>query len=205
VLGFILLEALLLSSDTIRNAAISFVRGGKFSWLIVLGVYMVASWAATRMAHSFTSKTTQYAGLALFTVIEALIFLPLLGMLTRSAGGDTILLKAVLITGGLFLGLSTIAVTTKKDLSGMGRFVKLGLWIAMGLIVTSILFGFNLGVFFIGAMIILMAACILWQTNQIAREYPSEGYVGGAVVLFASLTTLLWYVIQFLWSFAGDD
>jgi hypothetical protein len=205
VLGFILLEALLLSIPSVRLTAASLMRNGKWMWLLVLGGYMAVSFVAQRMAHSFSSRGTQYAGLALFTVAEALIFLPLLAILTLLPGGESILMKAVLITGGLFLGLSTVAVTTRKDLSGMGRFVKIGLWVALGLIVTSLIFGFSLGVFFIGFMVVLMAACILWETNKIAREYPSEAYVGASVVLMASLMTLLWYVIQLVMSFGSDD
>ena len=49
-----------------------------FGWLIVLGVFMVVSFIADRLARSETSRGVQYAGLGLFIIAEAFIFLPLL-------------------------------------------------------------------------------------------------------------------------------
>ena len=97
-----------------------------------------------------------------------------------------------------------MALTTKRDLSFLGRFVKVGLWVAVGIIVASMIFGFSLGVIFMSAMVLLMAACILWETQQIQRNYPSQLFVAAALALFASFVTLLWYVIQLLMSSSRD-
>ncbi len=201
VLGFVALEAVFLSSSTMKSAALQMVGSGRWMWLVILLAFMGVSVLANRMAHSMTSRSVQYAGLALYTFCEALFFLPLLALLELRDPSHSILLKAVLITSGLFLGLSTVALSTRRDLSGMGRFIKVGMWVALAVILASLIFGFTLGVFFISLMVALMAACILWETQKIAREYPAEGYVGASLVIFSSLATLFWYVIQLVGSF----
>ncbi len=61
-------------------ALIEKMVGGRFSWLVVLGAFMGVSFLAGRLAASDASKGVQCAGLAIFVVAEAVIFLPLLDL-----------------------------------------------------------------------------------------------------------------------------
>ena len=54
-----------------------------YSWLIVIGLFMGVSYLANMWAHSDTSPGVQYLGLALYTVAEAIILLPLLYLAAR--------------------------------------------------------------------------------------------------------------------------
>jgi uncharacterized protein len=67
---------------------------------------------------------------------------------------------------------------------------------ALVLIVASVLFGWNLGVWFSVAMIALAGGSILYQTQAIMARYPSNAHVGAAVQLFASVMLLFWYVLR---------
>lgn len=203
LLAFAALAALIVNSSFGINLARAMV-GGRFSWLIVLGIYMGVSWLAHSWASSTTKRSTQYLGLGLFVVAEALIFCPLL-LAAKWSVDSMILPKAGLITGGLFLGLTWIAFTTRKDFSFMGGFLRLALWIALGAIVASILFGFNLGLFFSFIMVALMAGCVLYDTSNVIHHYRTNQDVAASLSLFASFSTMLWYVIRILLSFASDD
>ena len=73
------------------------------------------------------------------------------------------------------------------------------MWGVMGavvLIVAALLFGANLGTWFSVAMVALMGASILYNTQKILHTYPPHAYVGAAVTLFASLMTMFWYILQ---------
>ncbi len=106
--AFVVLEALLLASP-LAPALGGLMVGGKFSWLIVLGLFMLVSSIATKMASSATSLGAQYAGLGLYVAAEVVILCPLLMIATRF--GDGLLLQAAMITGGVFLGLTWVAFT----------------------------------------------------------------------------------------------
>jgi len=175
--------------------------GGGIGWLVVLGLFWLATHVAQSLAFSRSSRATQYAGLALIIVAWAVIFVPIIAIvyMQTASTGDTIwsiLTPAALTTALLFLGLTVTVFTTRTDFSFLKTAVVLGSFIALGAIVVFTIFGINPGSWFAIAMIILMGAAILWQTWQVKEKLHTDQYVGAAVVLFAGFMTLLWYVIQ---------
>ena len=57
--------------------------GSRMSWMVVLGLFMVVSYVADKWATSAINVGTQYLGLALYVVAEAVIFVPLLYIARR--------------------------------------------------------------------------------------------------------------------------
>lgn len=193
----VLLEALLLNSP-IAAALTSVMFLGKWSWLIVLLAFMFVTSMAEKMAATSTSLGGQYAGLGIYIVAEAIILCPLLLFAQRFADG--IIMQAALITIGVFVGLTWIAFTTKKDFSFMGGFLKIAGMVALGAIVASIFFGFSMGVFFSAAMLLLVGGTILYQTSNVMLHFHTSQYVAASLTLFASIATMFWYVLRLLMS-----
>ena len=115
--------------------------------------------------------------------------------------GDTgIIGKAGIMTLFLFSGLTAVVFITGKDFSFLRSAIAIGGMIALGLIVVSVIFGFNLGVIFSAAMVLLAGASILYQTSKILDGYHQDQYVAASLGLFASLMLLFWYVLQIFMS-----
>lgn len=201
---FVVLEALFLKMG-LGALALQLLGTSSYSWLVVLGGFMVVSWVAEKWATSSTSLATQYAGLALYTVAEALIFLPLIMMAMMMTGDSSLLIQAGLITGAMVLGISLVAFTTKKDFSFLGGFLKIGGIVALGFIVASFFLPVTLGLWFSGAMIIFASVAILYSTSNLIHRYHTDQYVAASLSLFAGVALLFWYVLQFLMSFASND
>ena len=161
---------------------------------------MGVSWLANKWAYGGASKGMQYAGLALYTLAEAVIFLPLIALALIRPDGVAIIGQAAVVTGFLVLGLTAIAFTTRKDFTFLGGMLKIGCFIALGLIVASIFLGFSLGVWFSGAMVLLMAGSILYNTSAIMYHYAPGQHVAASLSLFASVATLFWYVLRLFMS-----
>ena len=193
VMALVAIETVLLQIPAMREMAMKMVGG--FMWLVVLGLFMFVSHIATKWAHSGSSRGTQYAGLGLYTVAQAIILMPLLMIASYKAGDNSLIVKAGMITGGLFLGLTAVTFVTKKDFSFLGSVISVGSFIALGCIVAGVVFGFSLGLFFMGAMILLMAGSILYQTSNIMHHYSTTQHVAASLALFASVATLFWYVL----------
>jgi FtsH-binding integral membrane protein len=70
----------------------------------------------------------------------------------------------------------------------------------MALIVVSIVFGFNLGVWFSALMVVMACGYILYYTSNIMHQYRTDQYVAAALALFASVALLFWYVLRILMS-----
>ncbi|HEU4868247.1 MAG TPA: Bax inhibitor-1 family protein [Actinomycetota bacterium] len=168
------------------------------NWLLVLGGFMIvgyfASWAAARAQ----SPAAQYAALGAYVLAEAVIFVPLLVMADRFAPGAISSAAVVTLIG--FAGLTAIAVSSGKDFSFLGVFLKWGGVVALLLIVGSVLFGFQLGTFFSVAMVAFAGGAILYSTSKILRTYPEDRYVSAALELFGAVALMFWYVLRLFMS-----
>lgn len=197
VLGFLVLEFVLLQIPGIQR--IAFIMTSGFNWLVVIGLFIGVSWIADYWARSDTSRGLQYAGLGLYVVAEAIIFLPLM-VLATFYSDPTVLPAAGLITGLLFLGLTVVAFTTRADFSFLRGVLVIGFFVALGLIVASMIFGFQLGVIFAVAMVGLAAVAILYSTSNVIHYYRTEQHVAAALSLFAAVALMLYYVLWILMS-----
>ncbi len=201
IAAFALLEAALMSIPGIEDTVFGLLQASRYSWLIVLGLFMGVSWIADHWARSETSRGMQYLGLGLFTVAEAIIFLPILLMARAMTGDHSLIGQAGLLTGALFLGLTAVALTTRKDFSFLGGFLKIGFLIALGLIVVGIFFqGFSLGLWFSGAMVLLAAGSILYTTGNMIHHYRTDQHVAAALGLFSAVALLFWYILRIVMS-----
>ncbi len=198
VLLFVIVEWIFFQSETIVNFAFSMTQGWR--WLLMLGGFMLATTYAEKMAHKNHNINQQYLGLLVYVIAEAFIFIPLIGiaMMMAESGGANILNQAAILTLALFTGLSAIVLLTKKDFSFLRSILAIGFFIALGLIVAGLLFGFNLGLWFSVGMVILASGSILYQTSNMVHKYSEDQYVGASLGLFASLMLLFWYILSIL-------
>jgi FtsH-binding integral membrane protein len=173
---------------------------------IIFGLYFVGSMVAQWMANSRTSQGVQYLGLALYAVVEALVFAPLLWILSQwpGGGGADIISQAGILTLIIFGGLTTIVMVTKKDFSFMRNFLWMASLVVFGLIIASMFGGITLGTWFVVGMIVLMSGFILYDTSNVLHHYHESQYVAASLHLFASLATLFWYVLQLVAAFNND-
>jgi FtsH-binding integral membrane protein len=112
-------------------------------------------------------------------------------------------------TAGAFAGLSLFGYTTKKNLSGMGSFMVMGL---IGILIAMVINIFmqssalQLAISILG--VIIFAGLTAWDTQRLKQEYhvlQGTEFAGKAVVLGA-LTLYLDFInmFQFLLSFLGN-
>jgi hypothetical protein len=65
-------------------------------------------------------------------------------------------------------------------------------------IVAAAIFGFTLGIFFAGLMILLAASMLLYQTSAAMYDWRTDQYVAASLGLFASVMLMFYYVVVFL-------
>jgi len=187
-----------------------------WTWLVVIGLFMLVGYVAERLARSETSSALQYLGLGIGVASYAVLLQPILwvlilkfgnpaalrfsneGLLTGQAG--SILMQAIVITLAIFIGLTLTVFVTKKDFSFLRGGLAIASFAVIGVILASMIFGFSLGALFCGALILLMAGYILFQTSLVMSYFPPSGYVAAALMLFSTVATLFWYVLQLLMS-----
>jgi len=196
ILAFIGVETILLK--TVPAELIAMMFGQKYTWLLIIGVFWLASILANKWSLA-QSRSTQYLGLGFYIVLEAVIFLPLIYIAVNTAGVNVIF-QAAMLTISMFAGLSLVAFTSKKDFSFLRNVIVIGGFIAIGLIVAGAIFGFNLGLWFSVGMVLLASASILYETSKLKNTYTTGQYVGASLQLFASIMLLFWYILRILMS-----
>lgn len=166
------------------------------TWLLVLGLFMIAGVLASKVANNAESLPAQYAALFGYVLIECIIFCPLLYIANAYAPGAIQSAAQITLLGTA--GLTLIAFYTRKDFSFLRSALMWGGFCALGLIVASLIFGFALGTYFSVAMVAFAGAAILYDTSNIIHHYPEDRYVSAALALFASVALMFWYVLQLL-------
>lgn len=196
ILAFIGVETVLL--NVVPTELIAMMFGQKYTWLLIIGVFWLASMLANKWSLS-QSKSVQYLGLGFYILLEAAIFLPLIYVAVLQAGAGVIY-QAAMLTIAMFAGISAVAFTSKRDFSFLRNIIIIGGFISLGLIVGGAIFGFNLGLWFSVGMVILASATILYQTSKLKDSYTTDQYVGASLQLFASIMLLFWYILRILMS-----
>lgn len=203
IFAFALLETILLM--VIPPQAILGLFAGPYSWLIVLGAFMGVSFLANYWASSDTSPALQYAGLGLYVVAEAIIFLPLLMYAIETTGNASIPLSAGITTLIMFGGLTAMVFTTGANLTWMGKYLAIAGFGAIAIVVASVFMGFSLGILFSAAMITFACGYILYDTSNVMHNYRTTQHVAAALALFASVALLFWYVVRIFIALSSND
>jgi FtsH-binding integral membrane protein len=220
LLGFALIGFAALTAGMMRFATETSLRfsswafTGRWNWLLVIGLFMVVGYISRRLATSETSRGLQLFGLGISVAAQALLLQPLLWVLIFRFGNramlasgvllsgqaGSILMQAVVITLAIFIGLTLTVFISKKDFSFLGGILTIASFAVLGVILASILFGFSLGALFCGFVVLMLAGYILYETSLVMSAFPPTAYVAAALMLFSTIATLFWYVLQLLMS-----
>jgi FtsH-binding integral membrane protein len=209
IYAFVMLEWLFVQAG-LDQKALELIGQSRYMWLAVLGGFMAISWLADSWAQSATSLGKQYAGLFLYVLGQAIIFLPMIGiakfMTTEIAGKEVPIIGAAGITTVVMVaGLTAYAFISKQDFSFLGGFLNISGWGAMALIAVSFFLPISLGVWFSVAMVIFASGYILYYTSSILHTYNTNQYVAAALALFASVALLFWYILRIFMAFSSRD
>ncbi len=197
ILTFTVVEGFLFASGAAEMIATLVFSGGAIGWLAVLGLFMLVSYIARTWATSETSKATQFLGLGIAIIAEAVIFVPLITMAAiRSDNPFALLMKAGIVTLGLFLGITATVFITRSDFSFLGPILAIGGFAALGFIVASALFGFSLGTVFAFVMVAFAGTAILYETSNVLHRFNTKQHVAASLTLFASIALLFWYILS---------
>lgn len=197
LLAFIVVEAILI--NTVPESLIVSMVSSPFVWLFILGGFWLGSMLANKWTQA-QDKSTQYRGLGIYILLEAIIFLPMIYIAIDLSDGLAIISQAGIITLSLFAGLTAVVFLTRVDFSFLRTILVVGGFLALGLIVAGALFRFDLGLWFSVAMVALAAGGILYETYNIKNVYSTDQYVAAALQLFSSVMLLFWYVLRILLS-----
>ncbi|NNE04479.1 MAG: Bax inhibitor-1/YccA family protein [Xanthomonadales bacterium] len=198
---YLLLSMTLLFSAAMAGLAIV------FNWpypgpFIVLAGYFGLLFATAKLRNSGWGLLSVFA----LTGFMGATLGPIINMyLYAYANGSELVMMAMGGTGVIFLAMSGIALTSKRDFSWMGKFLLVGILVAFLAAVGNLFFQFQPLALAVSSMFVfLMAGLILFQTQQIVRGGETN-YIMATVTLFVSLFNLFSSLLHLLGFAFGED
>jgi len=133
--------------------------------------------------------------LSSFTLLEAWA----LGIMTAFFD-STIVLQALLITLGVFLGLTLFTFQSKYDFSGMGPWLFGGLMALMmtGVVGIFIPFGRTMDMVYAGGGCLLFSGYIVYDTYNINNRLSPDEYIMAAISLYLDFINLFINILRLL-------
>ncbi|MEE9424155.1 MAG: Bax inhibitor-1/YccA family protein [Methylococcales bacterium] len=168
---------------------------------VVLGGYFGLLW----LTHKFANQALGLVFVFLLTGFMGLTLGPILDMyFNRFANGTELVGMALGGTGIIFLAMSGIALTTKKDFSFMGSFLMIGILVAFTAAIANIFFQIPaLSLAVSSAFIFLMAGLILYETSSIIHGGVTN-YILATTTLYVSIFNLFTSLLHILGIFGED-
>ncbi len=129
---------------------------------------------------------------------------PIISHYLNMPNGTQTVMTALGGTAAIFLGLSGYALVTKRDFSGMGSFLLVGILVAFLAGLAAIFLDMPaLSLAVSAVFVLLMSGMILYETNNIVRGGETN-YVMATVTLFVALFNLFTSLLHLL-GFANND
>ena len=173
------------------------------------GAGLVTSLAALGLIWFVLPKTAHSsAGLGVVFAITGLLGFglgPVISSYLTLANGSQIVMTALGGTGAIFLGLSTYALTTKRDFSFMGGFLIVGLLVVLGAALLNIFLAVPALSLTISAVVVmLMSGFILYDTSRMVNGGETN-YVLATISLYLNILNLFTSLLHLLGLSSADD
>jgi FtsH-binding integral membrane protein len=204
VLAFAALEFLFFAIGLPEMMLQSLVASGSpILMLVLVGAFIGVGFLARMWAYSAVGPGLQYAGLALYVIFEAIIFMPILYVANTYPAfqGQHLIETAGILTLCVFAGLTASVFITRADFSFLGPILMVASFILLGVIIAAIFFppmNGLLGLGFSFIMVALMAGYILYDTSNVIHHFRTDQHVAASLELFADVALLFYYILRIL-------
>lgn len=196
---YMLLSMTLAFSAVTAGASIAFGLPHPGIILTLIGyfglLFLTTKFRNSSLGVLFVFALTGFMGYTLGPIVSKYLSMP---------NGTQIVMQAMAGTAAIFLGLSTYALTTRKDFSFMGGFLFVGVLVAFLAGLGAIFFAIPaLSLTVSAAFVLLMSGLILYETSNIIHGGETN-YVMATVSLFVSIYNLFTSLLHLL-GFMNDD
>jgi FtsH-binding integral membrane protein len=198
-MGITGLVAYIMADQLVSNPALfNAVYGSPLKWVVMLAPLGFVIFLSARI-HKMAGSTAQIS----FWVFAGVMGLSLASIFIAYTGESVA--KVFFITAGAFAGLSLFGYTTKKNLSGMGSFLMMGLIGLIIAMVVNIFLASPAMQFVISAVgVLIFAGLTAYDTQQIKNMYyaadsgevATKKSIMGALRLYLDFLNMFLFMLQ---------
>ena len=142
--------------------------------------------------------------LLLFTGVLGVFMGPLLQMALTLKNGGTLIAYAAGGTAAVFFSMAAIGTGTKRDLSGVGKFLTIGAIVLMVAVVANIFLQLPVLSLVISSLFILFSSLvIMWELNNIVTGGETN-YISATLTLVVQIYNIFTSLLHLLISLGGN-
>ncbi|HSP57518.1 MAG TPA: Bax inhibitor-1/YccA family protein [Halomonas sp.] len=159
-------------------------------------MFLVHKTANSAMGLLSTFAFTGFMGFTLGPILSAYLTLP---------NGAQLIMTALGMTGATFLGLSAVALLTRKDFSFLGNFLMAGAIVLILAMVAGLIFQIPaLSLMVSAGFVLFSSAAILYQTSEIVHRAGETNYILATITLYVSIYNLFISLLSILGIMSND-
>jgi modulator of FtsH protease len=179
----------------------SFLAGSPLlSFLLFLGIAFGFFWGIEKTKHSGWGVALLLA----FTFFMGLMLSRILQMALGFSNGGTLIAMAAGGTGAIFFTLAGVAATTKRDLSGLGKFLFAGMILILVAALANIFFQVPALSLAIAALaVVIFSTYILYDINRIVTG-GEDNYITATLAVYLDIYNVFVSLLQLLLAFTGE-
>ncbi len=177
-----------------------FAGSPMISFLVFFGVAMAFMWGIDKNKDSGL-------GVALllgFTFFMGLMLSRILQVALGFSNGGSMIALAAGGTGAIFFTMATVATVSKRDFSGMGKFLFIGMIVILLAAVANIFFQIPaLSLTIAAAAVMVFSAYILYDISRIVQGGETN-YVSATLAVYLDIYNVFVSLLQLIMAFTGD-
>jgi len=195
-----LLAMTLLFSAVTAGAAMSMGIERMNIFVFFIGAYglmfLVHKTANSAMGLLATFAFTGFMGFTLGPILSAYLTLP---------NGAQLIMTALGMTGATFVGLSAVALITRKDFSFLANFLMAGAIVLILAMLAGIFLQIPaLSLMVSAGFVLFSSAAILYQTSEIVHRSGETNYILATITLYVSIYNLFISLLSILGIMSQD-
>ena len=142
--------------------------------------------------------------LLLFTLFMGFMLAGLLSSVLKFKNGPSLIMMAFGGTAAILTGMSLTGMMIKSSLTGLGKFLNIGMWSILALAIIGIVFKINgLTLVIIAASLIIFSLYIMYDVNQIVTGGETN-YIIAATQLYIDVFAVFQNLLALLGIFGGE-
>ncbi|GHC26508.1 Bax inhibitor-1/YccA family protein [Aidingimonas halophila] len=162
-------------------------------------VFFVGAYGLMFLVHKTANSATGLLATFAFTGFMGFTLGPILSAYLTLPNGPALIMNALAMTGATFIGLSAVALITKKDFSFLANFLVAGAIVLILAMVAALIFNIpTLSLAVSAGFVLFSSAAILYQTSEIVHRAGETNYILATITLYVSIYNLFVSLLSLL-------
>jgi modulator of FtsH protease len=168
-------------------------------------IFMIGAYGLMFLVHKTANSAAGILSIFAFTGFMGFTLGPMLSLYLSLPNGAQLVMTALGMTGATFIGLSAVALITRKDFSFLGNFMIAGAIVLVLAMVAAMIFNITALALAVSAGFVLFSsAAILYQTSEIIHRAGETNYILATITLFVSIYNLFVSLLSLLGFMSND-